>query len=85
MAGIVFGAAKVIGAAVVAAATNVPSANAFMVNMSVAGDLVLTLIDGTTITVSPVIAIDNIYPFAVTRMVVSSGTVATAYNLRTAG
>lgn len=62
------------------AVTQAPGA-AIMITASVTATAVaLTLWSGNSITVNPPVG-DTIYPFEVTKYVVSSGTVTAAYNL----
>ena len=71
----------IISAATVANNTVVPPAYAILITASAAANVTLTLEDGSTIAVNPVVG-DNIYPFAVSKAVVNSGTVSAMYNLK---
>ena len=71
----------IIGAAAVANNTVVPDGAGLFVTATVAANLTLTLQDGSTMLVNPAVG-DTIYPFAVTKALVNSGTVTQMYTLK---
>lgn len=73
-------AAPVRNAGTITNNTAVDAAYAIQISASATANVTLTLEGGGTIIVHPAVG-DNIYPYAVTKAVVNSGTVTDMYNL----
>ena len=71
----------IIGAASVANNTSVPALTGFYVFATALSNVTLTLQDGSTWAVNPAVG-ETIYPAAVVKAVVNSGTVSAMYNLK---
>jgi hypothetical protein len=70
----------IVNAASVANNTTVAAGRSIQISASVAGSATLTLSGGTSLIVNFQVG-DNIYPYAVTKIVLIAGTISHTYNL----